>query len=85
MLRQHYALGNQNRIIKMEMRFRYYVLTQQRFEPFEQRLTFGQIAALRFASDEELPGLLKRTLDENLSPDTIKQSIVNWQPDYMRV
>ncbi|HWB27788.1 MAG TPA: DUF6526 family protein [Chitinophagaceae bacterium] len=85
MLRQHYGLGNQNRIVRLEMRLRYYILTQQRFEALEQKLSFGQIAALRFAGDEELPALIKRALDENLSPDAIKRSIANWQADEMRV
>lgn len=85
MLRQHYALGNQNRIIRLEMRLRYYQLTQQRFEPLEQQLEFGQLAALRFASDAELPRLIDRTLKENLSPKQIKQSVKDWQPDYMRL
>lgn len=85
MMRQHYALSNQNRIVRLEMRFRYYVLTGKRLELLEDRLSFGQIAALRFASDEELPALVERTLQERLSPDVIKKSIKNWLPDLMRV
>lgn len=85
MLRQHYALTNQNRIVRLEMRFRYYVLTQQRLEHMESKLSFGQIAALRFASDEELPDLVQRTWKENLSPDDIKKAIRVWLPDHMRV
>ncbi|MGI8950528.1 MAG: DUF6526 family protein [Chitinophagaceae bacterium] len=85
MLRQHYALNNQNRIVRLELRLRYYQLTQQRLENFEQQLSFNQLAALRFASDEELPVLLQRAVKENLSPDEIKKSVKNWQPDEMRV
>jgi len=85
MLRQHYALGNQNRIVRLEMRLRYFQLTGQRLEEIEFKLSFGQLAALRFASDKELLALLQRTITENLSPTTIKQSIVHWFPDYMRV
>ncbi|MBN9297382.1 MAG: hypothetical protein J0I41_10240 [Filimonas sp.] len=85
MLRQHYALINQNRIVRLEMRFRYFVLTGQRLELLENQLTFGQIAALRFASDSELPALVQRAISENLSPKTIKQSIEHWLPDTMRV
>ncbi len=85
MMRQHYALVGQNRMVRMEMRFRYYVLTGQRLEPLEQRLSFRQLAALRFAPDDELPGLLQRALDENLSAADIKKSIKNWLPDNMRV
>jgi len=85
MLRQHYALGNQNRIVRLELRFRYYVLTQQRLENVEDQLSEGQLFALRFASDEELPGLVQRAISENLSADDIKKSIKNWLPDHMRV
>ena len=85
MMRQHYALTNQNRIIRLEMRLRYYQLTQKRLEDIESKLSFGQLAALRFASDEELPALVQKTLDSQLSPDEIKKSIRNWVPDTMRV
>ena len=85
MMRQHYALTLQNRLVRLEMRFRYYALTGRRLEPLEQQLSFGQLAALRFASDEELPALLQRALDERLSPRDIKKSIREWLPDHMRV
>ena len=85
MLRQHYSLMNQNRIVRLEMRFRYYVLTQQRFEKLETQLSKSQIYALRFAPDEELPDLVDRAIKESLSPDAIKRAIKNWQADDMRV
>lgn len=85
MLRQHYALMNQNRIVRLELRLRYYVLTQQRLEAIEGRLSFSQLAALRFAGDEELPELVNRVLSENLTAVQIKKAIRNWQPDHMRV
>lgn len=85
MLRQHYALILQNRVVRLELRLRYYVLTNKRFEEIENRLQAGQIFALRFASDEELPALVERALKENLSGDQIKRSIRNWLPDDMRV
>jgi len=85
MLRQHYALGNQDRIIRLEMRLRYYQLTNQRFESIEKQLCFKQLAALRFASDEELPALIKRTIEEKLSSSEIKNSIVKWISDDMRL
>ena len=85
MMRQHYALGNQDRIVRLELRFRYFITTGKRLEPFESNLSTGQLAALRFASDEELPALVERTLKENLSALQIKNLIVHWLPDHMRV
>ncbi|MDR6969319.1 hypothetical protein J2X31_003349 [Flavobacterium arsenatis] len=85
MLRQHYALILQNRIIRLEMRYRYFVLTNERFELIEHKLRDSQIFALRFASDDELPGLVKKALEENLSSRRIKRSILMWIPDNHRV
>jgi len=85
MLRQHYALTTQDRIVRLEVRFRYFILTGQRFELLEKNLSLGQILALRFASDGELPDLVKRAVAENLPPDQIKRAVVDWQGDYMRV
>ncbi|RYF92156.1 MAG: hypothetical protein EOO02_25165 [Chitinophagaceae bacterium] len=85
MMRQHYALILQDRVVRMEMRFRYFALTGKRLESFESVLGFARIAALRFASDEELPSLLEKTIAENLGPSEIKKLIRSWTPDHMRV
>ena len=85
MVRQHYAMTLQNRVVLLEMRHRYLAITGNRLEPLEVELTFGQIAALRFASDAELPDLLQRTIAEKLPPNQIKKSIQNWLPDNRRV
>ncbi|MES2514333.1 MAG: DUF6526 family protein [Bacteroidota bacterium] len=85
MVRQHYALGNQNRIARTELRFRYYRLTQKRLEDIEQHISLSQLLALRFASDDELVTLIERTVKEKLTPDEIKKAIRNWLPDYMRL
>lgn len=85
MMRQHYALGNQNRTVRLELRLRYYILTGKRFEEIEAKLSFGKQAALRFAPDEEFVILIERAIKENLSADEIKRSIKNWQPDTKRV
>lgn len=77
-----FALRAQDRAIRAEENFRYYILTGQ---PMDLQLRMRQIIALRFASDEELPGLAKRAVDEKLSSKSIKQSIKNWKPDYNRV
>ena len=85
MVRQHYALVLQNRIVRAELRYRYFVITGTRFEPMERLLEDGQLFALRFAPDEELPNLVQRAVAEKMSGDAIKKAIVNWYPDNHRV
>ena len=85
MLRQHYALTLQNRIVRLELRYRYLATTGERFEKFEEQLNDSQLFALRFAPDEELPTLIQRALHENLTGKDIKKAIVNWKADHERV
>ncbi|OYQ46922.1 hypothetical protein CHU92_01220 [Flavobacterium cyanobacteriorum] len=85
MLRQHYALTLQNRIILGELRYRYFMIVGQRLEPLEEKLGEGQLFALRFAPDEELAELVHRAVSENLSPKAIKRSIRHWKADHKRV
>lgn len=85
MLRQHYSLILQNRIIRLELRYRYFALTGNRLENFEIDLSDSQIFALRFAPDEELVGLVQRAVTEKPSGTAIKKSIKNWKGDYHRV
>lgn len=76
-----FALKAQDRAIRSEENFRYFVLTGN---PLPHRLTIYQVIALRFASDEELVPLVERALEENLTPREIKQAVKNWKPDYHR-
>ncbi|WPO78545.1 DUF6526 family protein [Flavobacterium sp. KACC 22761] len=85
MLRQHYALLLQNRIIRLEIRYRYFTLTGKRLEEFEYKLTDDQIFALRFAPDNEFLPLLEDALKNNLTGDAIKKAIIHWKGDYNRV
>ncbi|MWB92882.1 hypothetical protein GON26_00735 [Flavobacterium sp. GA093] len=85
MLRQHYALTLQNRIVKLELRYRYFTLSGKRFEEIEYKFTDDQLFALRFAPDNELLALIDKTLENKLSGNAIKKSIVNWNGDYSRV
>lgn len=85
MVRQHYALGNQNRIIRLEFKQRYFEIFNKRSDEIAEKLNFGQIAALRFAYDDEFKTLLNRALNENISGDEIKKSIKEWRADHHRV
>jgi hypothetical protein len=80
-----YALKNQNRIIRLEMRQRYLELANKPFNGVEKKLRLSQIKALRFAGDEELLPLIDKSIKENLKSKYIKQSIKNWQEDKHRV
>lgn len=67
MVRQHYALTLQNRIVKLEFRQRYFEFTDERSERIISSLKFDQISELRFASDEEFLDLLQKALNNNLT------------------
>jgi uncharacterized membrane protein len=77
-----YPLKAQDRAIRAEENLRHYVLTGKLLDT---RLTMGQIIALRFAGDTELPELSAKAASQNLSPDDIKKQITNWKADFNRV
>ena len=85
MVRQHYALWLQNRIVRLEFKQRYFELFNTRSDEVEEKLNFGQIAALRFAYDEEFKELLYKALNEKMSGDQIKKSIKKWRADHNRI
>ncbi|HEV3459329.1 MAG TPA: DUF6526 family protein [Thermoanaerobaculia bacterium] len=80
-----FALAVQDRLIRQEMSLRLGELL-----PLDQRaripaLSASQLIALRFASDEELPALTRKVLDEKIeSREAIKRLIVNWKGDHQR-
>jgi hypothetical protein len=79
---RQFPIKAQDRAIRAEESLRYYIMTGK---PLSRELTVGQIAALRFAADEEYLALTDRALAENLSPDDIKKAIANWRADHHRV
>ncbi|MDP9204423.1 MAG: DUF6526 family protein [Gemmatimonadota bacterium] len=79
-------LRAQDRIIRLEERTRL-----ERVLPSDLRgrigeLTAAQLVAIRFASDEDVPDLTRRTLNGELkSTGDIKRAIRNWRADTLRV
>jgi len=81
-----YATGLQDRIIRTEMRLRLADILPPDSREDIQNLTIKQLIGLRFASDEEMPELVKRVLAEDIQDVTpIKRMVQNWQGDHHRV
>lgn len=78
-----FALQAQDRAIRAEERFRYYVLTGGKL--LDSRLKRGQIVALRFASDAEFVDLSRMAADKGMSGKEIKMAIKNWKADHERL
>ena len=85
MLRQHYALGLQDRFIINEFKFRYFALTGNRLESLPYQFSDAQIFALRFSEDEDLMELINNTIENDWSSSEIKQNIKNWKADNKRI
>lgn len=80
-----FALAVQDRVIRMEERQRLARLLPEDLRPRIGEFTKSQLVALRFASDEELPGLARKVLNDKVADTkTIKQLVKNWRADYMR-
>ena len=80
------ALKAQDRVIRLEERLRYKELLPKDLAEKAAGLKTGQMIALRFASDEELPELVQKTLNgEFKDTKEIKLAVKNWRGDYLRV
>lgn len=80
------ALRAQDRIIRLEEQLRYQRVLSPEMAKRASALSSRQIIALRFASDEELAGLIQQTLENKFAnTKEIKQAIQNWRGDYLRV
>jgi len=84
MISRIYTVRLQDRIIMLETKVRAAELLPAGQDGLLTKLSAKQIAALRFASDEELGALLDRTVREKLAPKDIKAAIKTWRPDLHR-
>jgi hypothetical protein len=79
------ALTVQDRLIRLEMRLRLRDVLPADLQPRISELTARQLVGLRFASDAELPELVRRVLTGSLgSTADIKKAVTHWQGDYLR-
>jgi hypothetical protein len=81
-----FALGVQDRVIRLEERMRYERLLPDDLKPRIREFTINQLVSLRFASDAELPALAREVLDGKMNErKVIKQMVQNWRADYQRI
>jgi hypothetical protein len=79
------VLTVQNRVIRLEMRLRLREVLPADLQGKINDLRPGQLIGLRFASDAELPGLVRKVLAGELTTGrAIKQAVTDWQPDFLR-
>jgi hypothetical protein len=79
------AVTVQDRVIRLEMRLRLRQILPPELQTRIHDLTHRQLVALRFASDAELPELVREILDGKLTTaKEIKLRVKNWQGDWLR-
>jgi hypothetical protein len=79
------VLTVQDRLIRTEMRLRLARVLPADLASQVEKLTRPQWIALRFASDAELPGLMREVLGGSLTGlNDIKQRVKDWQADHLR-
>ncbi|HVB39074.1 MAG TPA: DUF6526 family protein [Vicinamibacterales bacterium] len=81
-----FALTAQDRVIRLEMRFRLAERLPAALQPRIPDFTIDQLVALRFAGDDELADLAEAVLRDNLTDRTaIKKMVTRWRADLLRV
>ncbi len=79
------VLTVQDRVVRLEERLRLARLLPLELQGRIEEFTTGQLVALRFAPDAELPALAARVLNERITDKkVIKGMIQSWRPDHLR-
>lgn len=79
-----FPLAVQDRLIRLEERLRWQSLVPDLAPRFDE-LSPGQVTALRFAGDAELPALASEVLGGRLTkPAEIKRAVKQWRADHWR-
>jgi hypothetical protein len=81
-----FPLKAQDRVIRLEEQLRLIRLLPDDLRPRVDELSAKQLIALRFASDAEVPELVRWVLSEQVTDSKlIKQRITHWRADFHRV
>jgi hypothetical protein len=81
-----FPLRAQDRVIRLEERLRLERVLPADLRSRVAELTTRQLVALRFASDEEVPDLVRRVLGGELAGrNDIKRAVRSWRADDQRV
>jgi Family of unknown function (DUF6526) len=85
LLARRMAVTVQDRVIRLEMRHRLKDTLPFDLHGRINELTPQQLIALRFASDDEMPALVRDVLAGTVTTQkAIKERVKNWQGDYLR-
>ena len=81
-----FASTVQDRVIRLEERLRLERSLPAELKSRTDEFSVKQLVGLRFAPDEEIPGLARKVLDEKIEKaDDVKRLIKAWRPDHQRI
>lgn len=81
-----FPLGVQDRLIRLEEQLRMERVLPDDLKARMMEITTNQLVGLRFAPDDELPGLVRQVLDGSLTTrKDIKAAVKNWKADHERI
>jgi hypothetical protein len=80
-----FALKVQDRLIRLEMRLHLREILPDELQGRVLEISPDHLIGLRFASDGEMPGLVRQVLDGELATRTdVKRAVQDWQADHYR-
>ncbi len=80
-----FPIAVQDRVIRQEMRLRLKRILPDDLSGRIDELSRGQVIGLRFASDSEMPDLLRQVLNDGITDsEQIKKKVKDWQADHWR-
>ena len=81
-----FPLKVQDRVIRLEERLRLVRVLPADLQPHVESIRASHLIAMRFASDDELPALVRQVIaNPSMSSGDIKKQVKHWRPDWFRV